>query len=371
MKVALVSTCAVSTPPVAYGGTELIVAELAKGLHRLGHEVTTFATGDSRPEGALRSHFAEPVWPPNDLAEMRHAAAAMDEIARGDFDLVHVHHAAALPFGRFMRKPMVLTVHHCREEGLVAHYRDHPNVSLVAISNRQAKLCPELSFARTIYHGLDAELYPAGPGGDYVAFLGRFAEEKGAHLALDAARAAGVPLHLGGKPHHCSLDYFAREVQPRLRDLGAGAVWHGELSHEPKLELLRGARALLVPIEWEEPFGLVMIEAMLTGTPVIAFARGSAPEVVEEGVTGFLVRDVREMSERIRALDRIDRVRCRARARERWTTERMARDYLSLYESVRTMSHGGAHIISFADAEVRVSRRASFVPPEPSGRVAG
>jgi glycosyltransferase involved in cell wall biosynthesis len=363
MRIALVSTCAVATPPRAYGGTELIVAELAKGLHRLGHEVTTFATGDSAPEGALRARFPEPVWPPNDLAEMRHAAFAMEHIARGGFDLVHVHHAAALPVSGFLDLPMVYTVHHCRVDTLVAHYLDHPDTSLVAISERQAQLCPELQFARTIYHGLDPDLYEAGEGADYVAFLGRFAEEKAPHLALDAARAAGISLRLGGAPHECLREYFAREVEPRL----AHAVWEGELSQEPKLKLLRGARALLMPIVWEEPFGLVMIEAMLVGTPVIAFARGSAPELIEEGVTGFLVNDVDEMADRIRRLGEIDRVRCRARAQERWTTMRMARDYVSLYES-KLGSSGGAHILSWANA---LERRASQVPPDPSGRAAG
>jgi glycosyltransferase involved in cell wall biosynthesis len=348
MRIALVSTCALTTPPRAYGGTELIVGELAKGLHRLGHHVTTFATGDSFPEGGLRSHFAGPVWPPDDLAEMRHASSAFREIARGGYDVVSVHHASALPFMGFADVPTVLTVHHCRVQSLVDHYLDYPEARLVAISQRQASLCPELAFARIIPHGLDRELYPAGEPQDYVAFLGRFAEEKAPHLALDAARAAGVTLRLGGAPHSCSQPYFDREVQPRLTRAGSRAVWEGELSLAPKLALLRGARALLMPITWEEPFGLVMIEAMLVGTPVIAFDCGSVAEVVEEGVTGFVVRDVAEMAERIGRLHVLDRVRCRERARERWSTARMTRDYVSLYESMCAPSR----LLTFAERAV-------------------
>lgn len=338
MKIALISTCALTTPPKKYGGTELVVAELAKGLLTLGHEVTVYATGDSSTRGSLRHHFARPVWPPNQLAELRHAGFAWTDIANATrrFDAVHVHHAAALPYHLLVDRPTALTVHHKRLPELIDHYRSYPEVAYVAISKRQAQLSPEISFARTIHHGLDPSLYPAGDGtGDYVAFLGRFAPEKAPHLAIDAARAAGMRIRLGGHPQELEgvQSYFEREMKPRLVDSRAVA-WCGELSHAPKVELLSGARALLFPLAWEEPFGLVMIEAMLVGTPVIAFARGSAPEVIEEGVTGFIVHDEKEMAARIRQLARIDRVRCRARAQERWSSLRMAHEYVGLYEDM-------------------------------------
>lgn len=347
MRIALISTCALSTPPKKYGGTELVVAELAKGLIGLGHDVTVFATGDSGVFGELKHHFERPVWPPNELAESRHAGFAWRDIAQDahGYDVVHVHHAAALPFQPLSALPTVLTVHHMRVDSLLTHYQSYPDVALVAISNRQAELSPELRFARTIHHGLDPSLYAAGGGGDYVAFLGRFASEKAPHLAIDAARAASVRLLLGGEPHAVpeAQSYFERELKPRLASAGGDLEWCGELSHGPKVRLLAGARALLFPLDWEEPFGLVMIEAMLVGTPVIAFARGSAPEVVEDGVTGFLVHSAEQMAERIRQLDRIDRTRCRARAVERWSGDRMARDYAGLYAQLRERTGRVAH----------------------------
>jgi glycosyltransferase involved in cell wall biosynthesis len=362
MRIALVSTCALATPPKKYGGTELVVAELTKGLLSLGHDVTVYATGDSATCGSLRYHVPRPIWPPSELAELRHASFAWKDIANAmrRFDVVHVHHAAALPYHQLVDIPTALTVHHMRVDALVDHYNSYPEVAYVAISRRQAQLSPELTFARTIHHGLDPACYPAGEGrGDYVAFLGRFAPEKAPHLAIDAARAAGVRVLLGGNPHEIPVAqaYFEREMKPRLAD-SAHVTWCGELAHEPKVELLAGARALLFPLDWEEPFGLVMIEAMLVGTPVIAFARGSANEVVEDGVTGFLVHNAEEMAQRIRQLDRIDRVRCRMRAQERWSTGRMAREYAELYAHM-TRRARRAGMLRRAEPRTALERAAS------------
>ncbi|MGD0678077.1 MAG: glycosyltransferase family 4 protein [Polyangiaceae bacterium] len=346
MRVALISTCAVSVPPRAYGGTELIISELAQGLTQLGHEVTTFATGDSCPAGRLQWHFERPVWPPYETAELRHAAKAWQTITAnaGAFDIVHAHQAPSIPLASLTRAvPTVYTLHHHRDERLIALYRDFPTISYVAISARQAELTPEVPVDAVIHHGLDAKRYgSAGLGdGGYVAFLGRLAPEKAPHLAIDAARQANVLLRMGGGVHPPDRDYFAADVEPRLSDGQGGVEWMGELSHEPKVSLLRGARALLFPIEWEEPFGLVMVESMLVGTPVIAFAHGSAPEVIEEGVTGYIVQDVAAMADRIRQLDGFDRVRCRQRAIERWTSLRMSREYEALYERLQERSGRG------------------------------
>ncbi|GAC1537031.1 MAG: glycosyltransferase family 4 protein [Polyangiales bacterium] len=337
MRIALLSTCAVAVPPKAYGGTELITAELAKSLVSLGHDVTVYATGDSRPAGKLRFRFTRPVWPPNDLAELRHAAFAWNHIAAQQatrpFDVIHTHQAPSLAFATMHATPTLLTLHHERDPSLLDFYLDFPDVRYVAISRRQAELAPEMRVEHVVHHGLDPALYDAGDGeGGYCAFLGRVAQEKGLHFAIDAALAAEVPLKIGGKPHWKDKAYFEREVQPRLTAAGAKVESLGEVSHAPKVELLRHARALLFPIDWEEPFGLVMIEAMLVGTPVIAFARGSVPEVVEDGVTGFVVRDVAEMAARLREVGNIDRKRCRERAQERWSSLRMAKDYVKIYE---------------------------------------
>jgi len=343
MRIALVSSCAVSVPPRAYGGTELVVAELAKNLTRLGHEITTFATGDSEPAGGeLRWRFEKPVWPPYESAELRHAAYAWREItARPDaFDIVHTHQAPSLALASMARSVRtVYTIHHCRDERLIDLYRDFPNTTYVGISRRQAALAPEVPVEEVILHGVDPDLYEAGDGnGGYVAFLGRFAREKGPHFAIDAARRAGVPLRMGGGVHSVDKAFFEHEVRPRLENRTTVVEWLGELSHVPKVALLGGARAMLFPIDWEEPFGLVMIESMLVGTPVIGFPRGSVSEVIEDGVTGFIVRDVAEMARRIRQIGSFDRARCRARARERWSSLRMAREHEALYERVLSRS---------------------------------
>jgi glycosyltransferase involved in cell wall biosynthesis len=333
LRIAIVSTCAIATPPVAYGGTELVLADLAAALASLGHVPTVFATGDSTCLGARAPAFARAVWPPDPLAELQHAGASWREIAEGAFDVVHVNHPVALPFAELVRIPTIATIHHDRSEGLVAHYSAYPSVAFVAISRRQAELMTEVPCRAVIHHGLDPGRYPEGDGaGGYCAFLGRFAASKGPHIAIDAARAAGVPIRLGGAPQEHEQLYFEREIAPRL---GPGVEWLGELAQAPKVSLLRGALCLLCPIQWEEPFGLVMIEAMLTGTPVIALGCGSAPEVVDEGITGFVVHRKEEVVDRIEQVHRLDRARCRARATERWDSRRMARDYAQLYGSMR------------------------------------
>ncbi len=354
MRIAMISTCAVSVPPRAYGGTELVTSELAKMLTRLGHDVTVYATGDSRPSGDLRFRFDRPIWPPDEAAELRHAAFAWRDIARralsgvAPFDVVHTHQAPAIAFAPLQTVPTVYTLHHARDERLVALYLDVPEVTLVGISRRQVELVPELAVRHVVHHGLDASLYAPGRGrGGYCAFLGRLSAEKGPHVALDVARAAGVPLRIGGEPHPPDRDYFEHEVAVRLERAGSSASWLGNLALAPKVELLRGARALLFPIAWEEPFGLAMIEAMLVGTPVLAFGHGSVGEVIDEGVTGFVVHDAQAMAERLTRLEGFDRARCRARAIERWTSLRMARDYLRVYEEAITFAawrsrHSGA-----------------------------
>jgi glycosyltransferase involved in cell wall biosynthesis len=336
VRIAIISTCAVAAPPKDYGGTELVVAELAKTLVRRGHDVTVFATGDSKPGAKLEFRFPTPVWPPRELAELRHALFAWREVANGGFDIVHAHQAQALALGALAAEtPVVMTIHHCRDEELLEFYRDTPEANFVAISRRQAELVPELGPRFVVHHGLDPSRYAAGRGrGGYCAFLGRFAAEKGPHDAIDAALEAGVSLRMGGAPHAPDQTYFDAEVLPRLARAKKKVTRLGPVGWRAKVDLLGGARALLFPIHWEEPFGLVMIESMLVGTPVLAFARGSVAEVVEDGVTGFVVDDVHGMAARLRRLDDFDRERCRARAIERWGAARMAADYERVYEEV-------------------------------------
>ena len=302
--------------------------------------MTLFATRDSKPPaGVILRARAAPIWPPEPYAELDHAAWAIEQILADSrpFDVVHAHVPAALPFASMIDAPMVYTVHHDdgKEHAPLATLYRRSRAQFVAISARQQQLIPELADARVIHHGLDPARYVFGRGdGGYCAFLGRIAPVKGLHHALDAAQAAGLPIRVGGMPHWTDHDYFAREIAHRLQR--PHVLRMGEVGGEAKQQLLAGARALLFPIEWEEPFGLVMIEAMLSGTPVLAYARGSVPEVIDEGVTGFICRDVDDLAARLRSLDTFDRAACRRRALERWTTARMVRDHLVVYEQLQT-----------------------------------
>lgn len=338
MRIALVSTCAVDVPPRAYGGTELFVADLARGLVANGHDVAVYATGSSSPAGELRWCFARPIWPPSRTYEIEHATWAWRDMASRSVDLVHVNGPEALVAPSRLTIPTVVTIHHGRNEEANAMMLGAAPAHVVAISRRQAELVPELQVASVIHHGLETRLYRPGTGkGGYVGFLGRLSREKGAHIAIDVAAALGIPLRIGG-PHWRDIpeqdEYFHAEIRPRLERGGPGLEWLGELGHDAKMELLGGASATLMPIEWEEPFGLVMIESMLAGTPVVAFARGSAPEVIEDGVTGFLVEDAAEMCARLPEAQRLNRQACRARALERWSAERMTREYEDVYHGL-------------------------------------
>jgi glycosyltransferase involved in cell wall biosynthesis len=334
MKIALLSTCSIVVPPPAYGGIECFVATLAQGLVERGHDVVVYATGDSRPAGRLRYRFRQAIWPTDFHAERTHAEFAWRDLAAFDPDVVHVNLPDAVVPAANAGYPVVVTLHYARTPRLLPMYAS-ANATYVAISRRQAELVPELGQPVVIPHGLDPACFPAGRGaGGYCAFLGRIGPEKAPHLAIDAAVEAAIPLRIGGPhwPGNAYYDrFFADEFEPRLRRWPGWVQWLGELDCASKIALLQDAVALLVPLDWEEPFGLVMIESMLVGTPVVAFARGSAPEVVDEGVTGFLVHDAPGMAVALHRAARLDRQRCRRRAQRRFAAARMTRRYEEIY----------------------------------------
>jgi glycosyltransferase involved in cell wall biosynthesis len=340
MRVALVSTPFVSTPPRGYGGTELVVAELARALALRGADVVVYATGDSEleaPAGArgsieVRSWFDKPVWPPESEADRTHSAWCLRDIARDPrgFDVVHLHTIGALEMVRLCPFPMVYTIHHLAEPALTALYQQAQPVRLVAISRRQAELEPAL-VSTVVHHGLDPAEFPFVPDQGYLLFLGRYSRVKGCVEAIETAVRAGLPLVMAGEPHE--LDYYEQEVLPLIRRHGVLEV--GPVGGKAKQALIARARALLFPIQWEEPFGLVMIEAMLSGVPVIAADRGSVGEVVEDGVTGTVCATQTEMVAAARiSATLFDRAKIRARAQQRWSSARMASDYLRLYEQL-------------------------------------
>lgn len=344
MDVALVSTPFVPVPPRAYGGTELVVDALARALVRAGHRVTLFATGDSAPAPGreLQALFPRAVWPPDPYAEMLHCRFAADAIAARRFDVVHAHAPALLVFSDRLRAPVVATLHHAADPALARLHARFPEVTRVAISARQAELADPPPHA-VVHHGLEPDMYPVvGPGGDDALFLGRLSWQKAPEVAVEAARRAGVRLVMAGRAHpDRAPERWAEDVLAPA--LAAPHVrWLGELSLAGKRRQLARARALLVPLRWEEPFGLVMIEALLAGCPVIASPRGAAPEIVEHGRTGFLARDVRDLAAALRRASALDRGRIQARARERFGSDRMAAAYVAIYEAARARAAAGA-----------------------------
>jgi glycosyltransferase involved in cell wall biosynthesis len=336
MKVAIVSTPFLTVPPKKYGGTELFLHALCEGLIEKGIDVTLFATGDSRASARLRFYHREGFWPPEPMIEMQHIGWAMSQVANGDFDLVHVNSPAALAFqGVIHNTPLVYTMHHAKDPNMGRYYHFFPEVNFVAISHRQKALAFGVNDVPVIHHGLVPSDYrPSFKQGDYLLYMGRIAKDKGTHLALDAARMAGMRIVVAGAPHEGEKAYFNLEIKPRLEM--PGVEYLGEIGGDEKCTVLRNAHALLFPVEWEEPFGLVTIEAMMSGTPVLGFKKGSTPEIVDEGVTGHLVAtgDVHALCLAIKKVRHIDRRICRERAETRFSHRRMTKEYLALYQHI-------------------------------------
>ncbi len=330
MRIALVSTPFVAVPPPAYGGTELVVHALAQALDRLGHEVTVFATGDSRVP-RLRARFRSAVWPPDPHLGLLHARFAAGEIAQGGYDVVHAHLPALLAFADALRAPLVYTIHHAPDPALARYYAAAPGALRVAISVRQATLLRPLADA-VVHHGVLPEMYPTcGRGGDAAVFLGRLSWCKAPDLAIEAARRARLPIVVAGRPHEDGGPprWYEDVLSPRLR--APGVTWIPGADLAAKRRLFARSRALLVPLRWEEPFGLVMIEALLAGCPVIASPRGAAPELVRDGEDGFLVSRADGMAAALRRAGALDRRAIQARARARFSAARMAADYVAVY----------------------------------------
>jgi glycosyltransferase involved in cell wall biosynthesis len=333
LRVGLIAPPWVPVPPTVYGGTEVVVDQLALGLTGAGCEVLLFATGDSTCPVERRWLYPRALGTMADVsAEAAHVTRAYRELA--DMDVIHDHTLTgpqwAAEHGCGM--PVVTTAHGEFTPELRKHYAAlaAAGVGVVAISHAQRGTAPEVPTAAVIHHGIDPASFPVGRGkGGYVMFLGRMHPAKGAHRAIAVARAAHKRIVLAAKMWEpAERRYFTECVEPLLGD---DAVYVGQVGGSDKLDLLADAEALLNPIRWPEPFGLVMIEALACGTPVLSFAEGAAAEIVEHGRSGFLCEDEDDMVAAVALVPRLDRADCRARVEAAFTTDRMVRDHLTLY----------------------------------------
>jgi len=338
MRIAQISPLYESVPPKGYGGTERIVSYLTEEQVRRGHEVTLFASGDSVTAAklvplckkSLRQHGqgADPL--------VYHYLLIEEVISRaGDFDVLHFHiDFLHYPFSYHQSYKHVTTLHGRLDiSGLNALYQRYNTIPLVSISDYQRKPVKDANWIATVYHGLPKDLYKPGKGdGNYVAFLGRISPEKRVDLAIRIAQDAGIPIKIAAKIDQADKEYFEKEIRHLLD--GPGIEFLGEINETDKNELLGNAAALLFPIDWPEPFGLVMIEAMACGTPVIAYNRGSVPEIIDEGKTGFIVQSIDEAVHALKHIQLISRENVRAIFEQRFSVETMTDNYEKIYQQM-------------------------------------
>ncbi len=335
MHIAQIAPLTEAVPPKLYGGTERVIHWLVEELVSLGHDVTLYASGDSETSARLKA-----IWP----RALRLDGSVMDPNAlhmtmleqlrrrASDYDFLHFH-LDYYPFSLFDRQPVPFaTTLHGRLD-LPEHqpvFTTFSSLPVISISDSQRKPVPQANWVRTIYHGLPHDLLtPLAAAPRYFAFLGRIAPEKGVDRAISIARRCGVPLRIAAKVDKVDREYFDEKIRPLID--GSSVEYIGEIRDAEKSEFLSGAVALLTPINWPEPFGLVMIEAMACGTPVIAFRRGSVPEVVDDGLTGFIVDDEDAAIKAFDRLPQLSRAKIRGHFEHRFTARRMALDYLDVY----------------------------------------
>jgi len=332
MRIALVAPPFITVPPKKYGGTELFVAELAVALQDEGMDVMVYANGESTVDAPTRWFYEKADWPLIEEVEaslkgLNHSAWSMKDAA-GDADIIHLNNAPGLSVARFVDRPLVYTVHHAFDPVLANFYLDFPEVSFVTISRfQQSKFA--MPRMRAVHHGINLSRYRLQERKKpYLTFLGRIAPAKGTHLAIAIARMSGVPLKIAGEIQPCNRDYWQAVVEPHVD--GEFIEYVGDVALPEKNELLGNSLAMLFPIQWEEPFGLVMIEAMACGTPVLALPGGSVGEVVKEGVSGHVRGTIEELAQCVCNLE-FDAKIVRGYAERYFSAQRMARDYIQLY----------------------------------------
>jgi glycosyltransferase involved in cell wall biosynthesis len=340
LKIAQIAPLYESVPPVTYGGTERVVSYLTEELVAQGQDVTLFASGDSQTSAKLVPGSPRSLrLSGNSIDHLAHHIAMLDDVMRmaPEFDVIHFHiDYMHFPLSRYCALPSLTTLHGRLDlPDLLPVYKKFPDAPLVSISLSQRKPMPRVNWVGNISHGLPMDLLTFQPNaGDYLAFLGRISPEKRVDRAIEIARRAGMPLKIAAKIDKADREYYESTIKPLMRDPNVEFI--GEIGEHEKSEFLGNAYAYLFPIDWPEPFGLTMIEAMACGTPTIAFNCGSVKEVMQEGLTGFIVEDMDQAVAAVAKISTIERTACRNIFEKRYTAARMAEEYVGIYQSMAT-----------------------------------
>jgi len=336
MRILQIAPLWIPVPPVTYGGTELIVSWLTEELVKRGHDVTLLASGDSRTSAKLIPIWPKSLWRARLSAPHAVFGLLYEKLCQihKEFDIIHDHcEFYTTPFSKFLKPPVISTIHHPIYEEMVILFKKFPNINYVAISKNQRQSAPGIKFAKTIYHGLPIKEYPFNEEPqDYLLWLSKIIPQKGPADAIEVAKKTGEKLIVSGVVPKEYQDYFNYRLQPMID--GTQIRFVGASDFNKKIELFRNAKALLYPIRRSEPFGLVVIEAMACGTPVIAYKEGSMRELIKDGETGFLVDSQEEMAEAIKKIGQIKRICCRRQIEKKFTHEKMVNKYEALYNTL-------------------------------------
>lgn len=366
MRIAQVAPVYESVPPKKYGGTERVVSWLTEELVNQGHEVTLFASGDSETSARLVSPIDQALRLNNSSVDhMAPHILTLEQVSRmtDEFDVIHFHlDYLHFPISRLQKWSNVTTLHgKLNIPELKPLYKEFTEMPVVSISNSQREFLPLANWMDTIYHGMPTELLDCvEEQGEYLLFLGRIAPEKGPAKAIEIAIKSGIELKIAAKVDPVDQSYFEEVIKPMTKHPLVDYV--GEVDLAGKNKLLGNAKALIFPIDWPEPFGLVMIEAMACGTPTIAFRRGSVPEVIDHGITGFIVDNMEESIEALSRVESFDRKLCRARFEKRFNVERMVSKYLKVYETVQELAGLERTIYSITSGKIELDKEQKLLP---------
>ena len=343
MKIALLAPFEESVPPQKYGGTELVIYNLAENLVKKGHQVRLFSTGDSRTSAKLEAIFPKSIRTIKKFEDVKlrevykyvGIGKVLKKLSEEKFDIIHNHIGwRILIFSKLLRQPMVTTLHGPMDIYYQQEiFKMYNKANLISISLSQRKPMPRLNYAANVYNGIEMKIFPfSDKPKDYFAFLARMSPEKGPVEAVKIAKKAGVKLIMAAKVDASDKNYFESRVKPLID--GKQIKFIGEVDHKKKVELLKNSRGLIAPIQWEEPFGLFFVEAMACGAPVIAMRRGSVPEIIIDRKTGFICHSVDEAARRVKEIDKIDRRICREHVEKNFSAEKMTEGYLNVYKKV-------------------------------------